>query len=205
MITLYHSSKSCSVAVKAALVAANIEHEIKTIDLSQGEQFSAEYIKINPLSKVPALKVNDNIITEGAAILLHISDQAPQAKLLPNIGSVERVQALQWLQFMYGNVHSPYSRLFMPTRYAENEDDVKAKAEQELNKIFTRIDEQLNKNDFIACDQLSLADFYLLVAIYWEFVLQTPLTETFSNVATYKQRMLEVPFIKEVYGEEYGY
>ena len=202
MITLYHAPGSCSLAVKAALVLCDLPHEIKIIDAQSGEQFSAEFIKINPLSKVPALIVGDNIITEGAAILQYISEISPSIKLLPEAGSIDRAQALKWMSFVYSNVHSHFVRAFVPARYAKDELDVKDKAESALHDLFFIINAQLENNDYIAGSALSIADLYLAVAIHWQRILKEPLTSKYSNLDRYLERLLDLPIIGEMYKTE---
>jgi len=59
MITLFHAPGSCSLAVKAALAISGLPHEVKIINAQEGEQFSEEFKKINPLAKVPALLLKE--------------------------------------------------------------------------------------------------------------------------------------------------
>ncbi|EPJ53941.1 MAG: hypothetical protein OFPI_08690 [Osedax symbiont Rs2] len=204
MITLYHAPGSCSLAVKAALALTNLEHQIKIIDTAQGEHFSEAYKKINPLSKVPALLVDGQIITEGAAILQYISEIAPAAKLLPAVGSLERAQALKWMMFVYSNIHPHFARAFVPARYADNQADVVAKAESALHELFYIIDQELAEHAFIAGERLSIADLYLGVAIHWQMILKQSLTEKYQHLNAYLQRLLALPVVGDLYKAEFN-
>ena len=204
MITLYHAPGSCSLAVKAALALSGLEHQVKIVNAQAGEQFSDEFVKINPLSKVPALIVDNDIITEGAAILQYISEIAPNAKLLPAVGTMERAQALKWMMFVYSNVHPHFARAFVPARYGNDEADVKEKAESAIHDLFAIINDQLADNDYLAGSQLSIADLYLAVAIHWQMILKESLTAKYPNVARYFQRLLDQPVIGEVYKAEFS-
>jgi len=202
MITLYHAPGSCSLAVKAALALTNLEHEVKIINAQAGEQFAAEFVKINPLSKVPALIVDEEIITEGAAIIQYISEVAPEAKLLPTFGSIERAQALKWMMFVYSNVHPHFARLFAPARYGNDEADIKEKAENSLHDLFAVINNQLADNNYIAGSTLTIADLYLGVVIHWQMIMKDSLTGKFTHVESYLQRLLAHPVIGQVYKTE---
>jgi glutathione S-transferase len=202
MITLYHVPGSCSLAVKAALALTNLEHEIKIINAEAGEQFAPEFININPLSKVPALIVDDEIITEGAAIIQYISEVSPSANLLPARGTIDRAQALKWMMFVYSNVHPHFARAFVPARYGNDEADVKEKAESALHDLFVIINEQLATSSYIAGSTLSIADLYLGVAIHWQMILKEPLTEKYEHLARYLQRLLDHPIIGQIYKSE---
>jgi len=199
MITLFHAPGSCSLAVKAALAISGLNYQVKIVDAQSGEQFSEEFMKINPLSKVPALIVEGEILTEGAAILQYISEIAPSSNLLPQAGSLKRAQALKWMMFVYSNIHPHFARAFVPSRYGDNEADVKQKAESSLHELFAIVDEQLSKNDFIAGDQLSIADLYLAVAIHWQMILENSLTEKYTRVGDYLQRLMKLPVLGEIY------
>lgn len=202
MITLYHAPGSCSLAVKAALAISGLEHEVKIVNAQAGEQFTPEFIKINPLSKVPALIVNGDIITEGAAILQYISEVAPNANLLPAEGTMARAQALKWMMFVYSNVHPHFARAFVPGRYGNNEADIKEKAESALHELFAIINDQLADNDFIAGAELSIADLYLAVAIHWQMIMKDSLTKSYANVDNYLKRLLALPVIGNVFKSE---
>jgi glutathione S-transferase len=202
MITLYHAPGSCSLAVKAALALTNLEHEVKIVNAQAGEQFAPEFVKINPLCKVPALIVDGEILTEGAAIIQYISEIAPEANLIPAFGTMERAQALKWMMFVYSNVHPHFARAFMPARYGNEEADIKEKAESSLHDLFTVINVQLADNDYIAGSILSIADLYLGVAINWQMIMKDSLTEKHKNVAHYLQRLLEHPVVGQVYKSE---
>lgn len=202
MITLYHAPGSCSLAVKAALALSGLQHEVKIVNAQAGEQFSPEFIKINPLSKVPALVVGDDIITEGAAILQYISEVAPNTDLLPQTGTIERAQALKWMMFVYSNVHPNFARAFVPTRYGNDEVDIKEKAENTIHDLFAIINNQLANNDFIAGSQLSIADLYLAVAIHWQMILKESLTQKYSHLDRYLARLLAHPVIGDIYKAE---
>lgn len=204
MITLFHAPGSCSLAVKAALVVSGLSHEVKLVDAQAGEQFAEEFKKINPLSKVPAIIVDGEILTEGAAILQYISEIAPDSNLLPESGSLKRAQALKWLMFVYSNIHPHFARAFVPSRYGVDEANIKIKAEDALHDLFSVVDEQLADNDFIAGGQLSLADLYLAVAIHWQTILEKSLTKKFPRIADYHQRLMLLPMIGDVYRAEFS-
>lgn len=202
MITLYHTPGSCSLAVRAALVISGLSHEVKLVDMKAGEHHSEAFKKISPLSKVPAIVVDGESLTEGAAILQYIAERAPNSRLLPEAGTFEKAQALKWLMFVYSNIHPHYARAFMPGRYGNDEADIKAKAENALHELFAIIDEQLTTHDFIAGDQLSIADLYLAVAIHWEGVLTKSLTTSYKNIADYLPRIMKLPSAGAVYQAE---
>lgn len=63
---------------------------------------SAQYLAINPMGKVPALLQGSTVITENAAICLHLADLASWKGLLPPVGSAERGACYRWVLFAAG-------------------------------------------------------------------------------------------------------
>jgi glutathione S-transferase len=64
------------------------------------EMKSPDYLAINPMGKVPALKHGDTVVTETGAILCYLADAFPAAKLAPPMG--QRGAYYRWLFFTAG-------------------------------------------------------------------------------------------------------
>lgn len=63
-----------------------------------------EYLAINPMGKVPAIKHGDTVVTETAAICAYLADAFPEASLAPP--SAERAEYYRWLFFAAGCVEA---------------------------------------------------------------------------------------------------
>jgi glutathione S-transferase len=74
-------------------------YDIHLLSLSKGDNRASEYLAVNPMGKVPALKHGDTVITEGAAICAYLADEFPRAKLNVPIGTLRRGVYLKWLFF----------------------------------------------------------------------------------------------------------
>src|SRR6188474_413251 len=101
-ITLYHASPSRSSIVLWMLEEAGQPYAIKLIRLSAGDNLKPDYLAINPMGKVPALRHGDTVITEVAAICTYLADEFPAAKLNVPIGNPQRGVYLKWLFFAPG-------------------------------------------------------------------------------------------------------
>jgi glutathione S-transferase len=75
-------------------------------DISTGAQKRAEYLAINPMGKVPALKHGDAVVTELAAVCCYLADAFPKAGLSIPIGQPQRGPYLKWLFFGPGVLES---------------------------------------------------------------------------------------------------
>jgi glutathione S-transferase len=98
-LTLYHASPSRSATVLWMLEEARAPYDVHMLNLAAGDQLKPDYLAINPLSKVPALKHGDAIITEVAAICAYLADAFPQARLSIPIGDPRRGVYLKWMFF----------------------------------------------------------------------------------------------------------
>jgi len=98
-LTLYHASPSRSSAVLWMLEELGQPYELKLLSLKQGDNLKPDYLAINPMGKVPALRHGDTMITEAAAICTYLADEFPNAKLNIPIGTPRRGVYLKWLFF----------------------------------------------------------------------------------------------------------
>jgi len=98
-LTLYHAAPSRSSIVLWMLEELGEPYAIKLIKLSAGDNMKPDYLAINPMGKVPALKHGDTIITEVAAICTYLADAFSEKKLNIPVGTPRRGVYLKWLFF----------------------------------------------------------------------------------------------------------
>lgn len=98
-LTLYHASPSRSSVTLWMLEELGEPYDVLMLNLQNGDQQKPDYLAINPMGKVPALKHKDTVITEVAAICTYLADAFPGAKLNVPIGSPRRGVYLKWLFF----------------------------------------------------------------------------------------------------------
>ena len=103
-LTLYHASPSRSSIVLWMLEEIGEPYDIELLRLSEGENLKPNYLAINPMGKVPALKHDGTVITEVAAICTYLADAFPKANLAVPIGNPRRGVYLKWLFFGPGCV-----------------------------------------------------------------------------------------------------
>jgi glutathione S-transferase len=98
-LTLYHASPSRSSVVLWMLEELGEAYDLKLLSLKEGGNLRPDYLAINPMGKVPALKHGDTIITEVAAICTYLADEFPRAKLNVPVGTPRRGIYLKWMFF----------------------------------------------------------------------------------------------------------
>jgi glutathione S-transferase len=98
-LTLYHASPSRSSIVLWMLEELGQPFDIHLLSMKRGENRAPDYLAVNPMGKVPALRHRDVVITESAAICTYLADEFPQAKLNAPVGDRQRGPYLKWLFF----------------------------------------------------------------------------------------------------------
>ncbi len=75
--------------------------DIRLVNIREGDQKQHDFLAVNPLGKIPALKVNDVVITEAAAICAYLADAYPEKNLAPEFNDPVRGAYFRWL--FYGS------------------------------------------------------------------------------------------------------
>ena len=98
-LTLYHAAPSRSSITRWMLEEVGEPYDIHFLSLSKGDNRAPDFLAVNPMGKVPALRHGDVVITEGAAICTYLADEFPRAKLNVPVGDPRRGTYLKWLFF----------------------------------------------------------------------------------------------------------
>ncbi|MEM9302009.1 MAG: glutathione S-transferase [Pseudomonadota bacterium] len=161
MYRLYSIPGSCSTGIHALLNKLGQEVEIiKRDDLP-------DYAALVPTNQVPALQTEEGLLTEGAAIVLHLLDRHDQQG-----GLVEDQEFRQWLLFNYATLHATYSKLFMagvqnvvahPESRAVLIDHVSAR----LSTLWEIVDTRLEGRSYMVGDGPTVIDYLLAVYANW--------------------------------------
>jgi glutathione S-transferase len=98
-LTLFHIAPSRSSIVHWMLEELGQPYELRVLDYKRGENRGPDYLAINPMGKVPALRHGDVVITEAAAICCYLADAFPEAGLNVPLLDRRRGPYLKWLFF----------------------------------------------------------------------------------------------------------
>lgn len=105
-ITFFHSPNSRSQVTHALLEELDVPYDMVALNMQADEQRSPEYLAINPMGKVPAIRHGETLITEQPAIMMYLADLYPEKNLAPAIGDALRGAYLRWMVF-YGSCYEP--------------------------------------------------------------------------------------------------
>ena len=101
-LTLYHAAPSRSSVVLWMLEEIGEPYDIHLLSLKKGTNREPDYLAVNPMGKVPALRHGDTVITEVAAICTYLADAFPKADLNIPLDDPRRGPYLKWLFFAPG-------------------------------------------------------------------------------------------------------
>jgi len=122
-----------------------------------------EYLAINPMGKVPAIKHGDAVVTEAAAICAYLADAFPQAGLAPPPGDKLRASYYRWMFFAAGPLEAAVTNkafgfVVPPERQASTGYGTYDRA---LNALETAV----SGGQYLLGDTFSAADVYVGSAI----------------------------------------
>jgi glutathione S-transferase len=170
---LYYAPGACSLAPHIALHEAGLSFDAVRVDLKAKKLEDGEdYWAINPKGAVPALGLDDGqVLTENAAVLQYIADQAPASGLLPPLGDLRRYRVLEWLNYVATELHKGFAPLWNPA----STDEAKQATRDLLSKKFDFVQKQLGNGPYMLGKAFTLPDAYLFVMLTWTRIHQIDL------------------------------
>lgn len=136
--TLYSSQGSGSAAVEMALRRCRWPYRVVRASAWEDDSAQDELAALNPLGQIPTLVLSDgSLLTESAAILIHLALAEPGAGLLPG-RPAPRAQAIRGLVFIAANCYAAISVADYPQRWTTatsrlSHDKVRAAARARLH------------------------------------------------------------------------
>ena len=169
MLKIYGSDLS-SPANKVRFVAnyLGLKYDYIVVKMREGEHLKPEFLKINPVGKIPAIDDDGFTLFESNAICRYLADKQGSA-IYPK-GLKERAIIEEWLDF--GSMHVSlavskvvYNRIFAPIRKVEADERSIKEGLEFLARFLPIVDTQLAKNKYLLGSQITLPDFNILAAL----------------------------------------
>jgi GSH-dependent disulfide-bond oxidoreductase len=198
MYTLYSFGTPNGIKPTIMLKELSQPFELNLINISQGEQFNPEFLKISPNNKIPVLydKDNDFYLFESVVILQYLAEKHGQ--FLPK-SLQDKYTVLQWCLFQAAHIGPMFGQFGHFYRYAPEQVPYAMKRyADECNRLFGVMEKQLNQNQFISGASYTIADIAIWPWIYCfqVFYQQTIDAQQFPNVLRWYQHLSERPAIK---------
>jgi glutathione S-transferase len=152
MIKLYEAPMStCTQKVRFVLEQKSLSWEGVPVDLHSGENFSSEYMKLNPKGVIPALVDGEDAIIESNNICQYLDEKYPQVPLMPDTPK-GRSDVRTLLQLIDEHVHSDVSACTYAIAFRERitkQYDTPEKLEAYIAEI-PDTGKRLSRSDYIA-------------------------------------------------------
>jgi glutathione S-transferase len=124
-----------------------------------GSMKSPDYLAINPMGKVPALRHGDTMVSEAAAICAYLADVFPEAGLAPPPGSRMRGPYYRWLFFAAGPVEAAVTNKALNIVVPAERTVMVGYGTQD--RTLAALEDQLKRSEYIAGDRFTAADVYV--------------------------------------------
>lgn len=163
-IAFYHNPLSRGRIAHWMLEEAGAPYEVKLVRTDRKEHKSPEYLRINPMGKLPAIVHRGTVVTEAAAICAYLADAFPNARLAPAATDARRGTYLRWMFFGNGCLEPALvDRLLARPQVERTSTLGYGTYEDTLNVL----ENALAPGPFLLGGDFSAADVYVGSAIGW--------------------------------------
>lgn len=186
-VTFFHAPNSRSGGTRALLEELGVPFDLHVLSFKKGEQRQPEYLAINPMGKVPAIRHGDALITEQPAVFMYLADLYPEAKLAPPIGDPLRGPYLRWLVY-YGSCFEPA----LVDRSMKREPAAPSTCPYgDFDTMLKTLTDQLEQGPYLLGDTFSAADVLWGTALNWTTMFK--LVPELPVIRAYIDRVLARP------------
>lgn len=199
---LYYAANACSLAPHIVAIEAGIALDLERVDIRatpHRTESGQVYAGTAPKDYVPALQLdNGELLSEGVAISLYLADLAPDAGLVPAVGTPDWYRLLEWMSFIGSELHKSFSPwLFHPEVGAAAQEYARCR----IAARFALVEAHLRGRDFLLGDRFGIADAYLFVIAEWSRPLKLDLAP-YPALAAYLERIRARDSVREALARE---
>ncbi len=172
MLTLYYAAGTCALASHLALEYAGAPYEARRLDFKKEEQRSADYLRLNPKGRVPALVTPQGVLTETPAVLQFIAQTHPAAGLAPLDDPFQLARMNEFNSYLCSTVHVNHAHKGRGARWVDASDAaaiaaMQKKVPQTMGDAFTLIETGMLRGPWVLGERMSTADLYLFTIASW--------------------------------------
>lgn len=206
---LHYYPSTAAMIPHIVLEELGVPYQRVFVDRARNLHKAPDYLKLNPNGLIPVLVDGDLVLYETAAIVLHLCDTHPQARLAPPVGTPERAHFYKWLMWCTNTLQATLIVYFYPERSvkegnAEGAAEVKAKAQGRVDGLVDQLDELVAKNGgpWMLGREFSALDAYVFTLCRWTRNFDGPKARDRRHLGAYLQRVSERPAVQRVFAAE---
>lgn len=162
MMKLYNNEQSRGMTLFPLLKELGIEEQIDQIQIAYEDMHKADYLKINPMGKVPCLVDQGIVISETAAIFTYLADKYIEKGLAPALDDPKRGAYLKWMFFCHGPLTEYMDLRSLEVSNERIEQKKRGLAFGDQETLFAFLKQGMQQaNPYLLGEKISAADLYL--------------------------------------------
>lgn len=169
-LTFYTNPQSRGRIIRWMLEEVGAPYETVALDFGTSMK-DVDYLAINPMGKVPAIRHGNTVVTECAAICAYLADAFPGANLAPPHGSELRGPYYRWLFFAAGPVEAAVTNKALKVDVGPDQKGFVGYGCFE--ETIDNLERAILPGPYICGDQFTAADVYVGAQIGWGMMFGT--------------------------------
>ncbi len=161
-IVLYTHPMSRGRIARWMLEETGVEYDVEILEYAESMK-SPEYLKVNPMGKVPAIRHGETVVTESAAICAYLADAFPESRLAPPMNA--RGAYYRWLFFAAGPLEAATFNHRLGFKVPIEQEQ--AAGYGTLKAVVDTLETALSAGPFVTGESFSAADVYFGSHIGW--------------------------------------
>jgi len=160
-----------SAIVDAQLAWYGFDYDFEAVgNLFASAEAREKVAALNPLAQIPTLVLpGGEVMTESAAITLHLADLAQDDTLVPAPGDPARTKFLRWLVFLVANVYPTYTYADDPSRFVAEESarqGFRDAVTEHAKRLYSLLEQAADAPWFLG-ERFSAVDVYVCTMTRW--------------------------------------
>jgi len=206
VLTLYYAAHTCSLATHIVLEEVGADYSTVRVDFGKEQQKSADFLKVNPKARVPALVTDKGILTETPAMLVYVAQRFPASRLALMDDPFAFAQIQSFNAYLCSHLHVAHAHRMRGHRWVDADDKasiaaMQRKVPESVGGAFELIEREMLKGPWVMGEHYTICDPYLFTLAQW---LEKDGVDPASipRVVDHRRRMAERPGVKKAIAEE---
>ena len=203
---LYAALGSGSAIVEALFAFTDIKCEVHFLQYGTHGIEDQALEQLNPLRQVPTLVLpNGGVMTESAAITLHLADISPESTLMPSVSDNQRPAFLRWLLFLVASIYPTFSFGDFPNRWVTSpaaREELTLKTDAHRQMLWRYLEDQISSGPWFISSPHAL-DIYISVMTHWR-PRRLWFKENCPNIYRIACEIDQLPNIDKIWSHNFG-
>jgi glutathione S-transferase len=209
MMQLHYYPSTAAMVPHIVLEEIGQPYERVLVDRTANAHKAPHYLRLNPNGLIPVLVDGELVLYETAAIVLHLCDAHPQARLAPPLGMKERSHFYKWLVWFTNTLQATLIVYFYPERWvdeghAAGAAELRRHAQAKVGTMLDQLDAELARTGgpWFMGEHYTALDPYLFTLCRWTRNFSEGRARERPSLGPYLQRMLERAAVRRVIANE---